>query len=217
MVCKSLHERRTKPLFNTVVKRIRAEGNDAFLLSGFDSFDEVDVINVSRTDDYLSCIQKLKSVFIRDWSEDYDWYFFADDDTFIHTPNLKNFLAAKSTTDRVIYSGCENNLFGGSGMILNRETYKSLSKFIRRGHWRDHNIHSDQSLLLTIKRFNIDNRENKIKFAWSNDMRCWSNMKGFDFDSGVISVHFKCLQPFLKSCTKPYEEFESRYFGDSSV
>lgn len=60
----------------------------------------------------------------------YDWYLFADDDTFVHMNNLFKFLNNKNSTQPVQYGhrfkALNGFLSGGAGFVFSMEAYKRL-------------------------------------------------------------------------------------------
>jgi hypothetical protein len=64
----------------------------------------------------------------------FDWFLFADDDTFIHMNNLRIFLQDKNSKEHIQYGhrfqSNDDYLSESAGFVLSRKAYKSLIKNI---------------------------------------------------------------------------------------
>ena len=98
---------------------------------------EPNIYGWNTPDNYEGCPMKYIK-FFQNMTLDYDWYFFMDDDTFIFTDRLNEFIS-KYDKNEPLYIGnrCENYSFpiymsGGSGFLLTKPLYLSLIQFIRK-------------------------------------------------------------------------------------
>jgi len=98
---------------------------------------EPNIYGWNTPDNYDGCPMKYIK-FFQNMTLDYDWYFFMDDDTFIFTDRLNEFIS-KYDKNEPLYIGnrCESYSFpiymcGGSGFLLTKPLYLSLIQFIRQ-------------------------------------------------------------------------------------
>ena len=226
MVCKQLHKERTRPLYETVIKRIIEERDNFYLLGGFYKKDDIPIIKVCKEDDYTSCVEKIEAIFQRDW-DDADWHMICDDDTFIHTPNLKKFISDLPKDKLRIYSAIPSGLYGGAGMLMNNKTFKTLVDFIRENGWdqtRKVVNHSDIALYhICCKRdkkvMAESPRNHKILLEWPEtminfDSRC-IHKGNIAIRPDLISVHLKELKNIwsnmnINDC--PYKAMEKELY-----
>ena len=231
MVCKDLHEKRTKPLYNTVIRRIKECGDNFYLLGGFEPIDKLPVIKVCDFDDYHSCVEKIESVFKKDWN-DADWHIICDDDTFVHTENLNSFISKLSKDNLRIY--CSQlykdsvGIFGGAGILMNDKTFKLIQKFVIENGWKENRhfqSHSDIALSKICGRLNrklkIANKENdkiyvsnpKTMYSFNHDtMKKSQNLINIKGD--LITAHIKDMQYvwtdfYEQEC--PYQSLENAF------
>lgn len=231
MVCEALHEERTKPLYNTVIRRIKECGDNFYLLGGFDAIDEIPVIKVCDFDDYNSCVEKIESIFNQDWN-DADWHIICDDDTFIHTENLNSFISRLSVDNLRVY--CSQlykdsvGIFGGAGILMNDKTFKLIQKFVTQNGWKENRhfqSHSDIALGKICYRLNrklkAANKENdkiyisnpKTMYSFNNDTMK-KNQKSINVSKDLVTVHIKDMQYIWtdfneKEC--PYQSLEDAF------
>lgn len=231
MVCEALHEERTKPLYNTVIRRIKDCGDNYYLLGGFEAIDKLPVIKVCDLDDYHSCVEKIESIFKKDWN-DADWHIICDDDTFIHTDNLNSFISRLPEDNLRIYCSqlCEESvgIFGGAGILMNDKTFKLIQKFVIENGWKENRYfqsHSDIALSRICYRLNRElkaaNKEND-KIYVSNPETMYSfnphtmkksqnliNIKG-----DLISAHIKDMEYIWTDFNEqkcPYQSLENAF------
>ncbi len=218
MVCESLHEKRTKPLYNTVIKKIKEHGDNFYLLGGFETADELPIIKVCDLDDYSSCVEKTESIFRRDWSST-DWHMICDDDTFVHTDNLNSFISTLSEDNLRIYcskiSEKKVGIYGGAGILFNNKTFKFIKKYVEKNGWRENRYlqtHSDVALedmcyLINRKTKVVNNKNKKIRISYPNTMyglnyetishRLFKNGRNsikVEVKKDLISAHIKDLK-----------------------
>lgn len=231
MVCESLHEKRTKPLYNTVVKRIKDCGDNFYLLGGFEAIDKIPVIKVCDLDDYYSCVEKMESIFKQDWS-DADWHIICDDDTFVHTENLNSFISDLPEDNLRIYcSRLYDNIvsiFGGAGILMNNKTFKLIQKFVIENGWKENRSfqnHSDMALAEICYRLNrklkaADKKNDKIyitipKIMYSfNHDTMEKNQKLINVKEDFITVHIKDMQYIWNDFNEqecPYQSLENAF------
>ena len=228
MVCKQLHQERTRPLYETVIKRIIEEGDNFYLLGGFYGKDEIPIIKVCKEDDYTSCVEKIEAVFQREW-DNADWHMICDDDTFIHTPNLKKFIASKSSDELAIYSAIPNGIYGGAGILMNNKTFKAIFDHVQKYGWRQTRKivnHSDIALYHIRQRYNRmekTSRSNntRIRLEWpenmiNSDSRCLDRNLDIQLHPDIISLHIKEINNIWSDNSKgccPYHKLEKLFFG----
>ena len=231
MVCESLHEERTKPLYNTVIRRIKECGDNFYLLGGFDAIDEIPVTKVCDFDDYNSCVEKIESIFKEDWN-DADWHIICDDDTFIHTENLNSFISKLSKDNLTIYCSqlCEPRkaIFGGGGILMNDKTFKLIQKFVIENGWKENRhfqSHSDIALSYICYRLNkklkAANKENdKIyvsspKTMYSFDPHTMEESQNLiNIKGDLITAHIKDMEYIWTDFNKqkcPYQSLENAF------
>lgn len=202
LVCKTLHYSRTKPLVKYLDSNLKKkfQNSDYFLISGFDNFDEVKTVKLSNTDDYHSCIDKTLRIFDLHKESNYDWYFIGDDDTFVNFNNLENLISALSLDKLEVFGyidwaptkrGNILHAHGGSGVLMNKKTFMSLSKFIIENNFSiQHDTFSDVSLALNILIYNEQNSDN-IQFVKIDEMLSpHINFNSVDL-SKIITIHTK--------------------------
>lgn len=213
LVCKAYFEKRALPLYNTIGKQILEQGDKINLLAAW-SDPTLNTINVSQTDDYVSAIPKLINSFsfLEKYNKDADWFFFGDDDTFIHIKNLKQFLTTSSLESLEIHGCCytaqtENcmHAHGGCGFVMNRTTLLTISDYIKQlngkhiKHWRN----SDVTLALNVKEYN-QTHSSKIEFINHEDLFLPSHvcdLTSLDF-SKFVAVHVVDRMPFKELLEK---------------
>ena len=231
MVCEALHGKRTKPLYNTVIRRIKDCGDNFYLLGGFKPIDELPIIKVCDLDDYHSCVEKIESVFKEDWC-DADWHIICDDDTFVHTDNLKSFISGLSEDTLRVY--CSQlykdsvGIFGGAGILMNNKTFKLIQKFIIENGWKENRqfqSHSDIALSKICYRLNrklkAENKENdkiyisnpKTMYSFNHDTMK-KNQKSINVKEDLITVHIKDMQYIWTGFNEqecPYQSLENAF------
>jgi len=231
MVCEALHEERTKPLYNTVIRRIKECGDNFYLLGGFDAIDEIPVIKVCDFDDYNSCVEKIESIFNQDWN-DADWHIICDDDTFIHTENLNSFINKLSKDNLRIYCSqlCHPRkaIFGGAGILMNDKTFKLIQKFVIENGWKENRhfqSHSDIALSHICYRLNkklkADNKENDkiyvsaLKKMYSFDPHTMEESQNIiNVKGNLITAHIKDLEYVWTDFNEqkcPYQSLENAF------
>tara|TARA_R110001606_G_scaffold398874_1_gene579330 strand:- start:705 stop:1415 length:711 start_codon:yes stop_codon:yes gene_type:complete len=231
MVCEPLHEERTKPLYNTVIRRIKDCGDNYYLLGGFEAIDELPIIKVSDLDDYHSCVEKIESIFKEDWC-DADWHIICDDDTFIHTENLNSFISRLPEDNLRVYcsqlSEDSVGIFGGAGILMNNKTFKLIQKFVIENGWkedRSFQSHSDIALSRMCCRLNrklkAANKENdKIYIVNPKTMYSFNphtmkkNQKSINVKEDLITVHIKDMRYIWDGFNEqgcPYQSLENAF------
>ena len=186
LVCKDYHETRTRPLVEVVGQDIVHSGGEYTLVSGYDTFDDIEVTRLTKGDTYFSCIHKLLNCMI--WHDDkdtqFDWFFIGDDDTFINVPELMNYIRKVSQDRLEVHGRFLVNYFedatyltdqdahffaayGGTGIWMNRKTFKAIVPTIRNFiRYVADSSFSDISLGLYVDLYNRDKPVNKkIHFA----------------------------------------------------
>lgn len=235
MVCEDLHQKRTIPLYNTVIKKIKEDQDNFYLLGGFKAVDEIPVIKVSEQDDYYSCVEKIESVFRRKW-DDADWHMICDDDTFIHTANLKKFISTLSQDNLRIYSGKsgakKNFIFGGAGILLNRKTFLALREYVKIRGWKYDRMlmnHSDIALFHICSCFNRRFRNDvskKIYLVFPETMvninKTHFTKIGVSLPSNILSIHVKGYKSMrdelgLNICHCPYKFFKDYFYNENFI
>tara|TARA_B100000902_G_C27305755_1_gene915367 strand:+ start:216 stop:920 length:705 start_codon:yes stop_codon:yes gene_type:complete len=231
MVCEALHEKRTKPLYNSVIKRIKDCGDNFYLLGGFKSIDKLPIIKVCDFDDYDSCVEKIESIFKRDW-DDADWHIICDDDTFIHTDNLKSFTSRLSKDNLRIYCSqlYENSvgIFGGAGILMNNKTFKLIHKYVIENGWKENRSfqsHSDIALSQICYRLNrklkAANKDNdkiyisnpKTMYSFNHDTM-QKDQKLINVKKDLITAHIKDIQYIWTDFNEqecPYQSLENAF------
>jgi len=217
MVCESLHEKRTKPLYNTVIKRIKDCGDNFHLLGGFEAIDELPIIKVCDFDDYYSCVEKIESVFQRDW-DDADWHMICDDDTFVHTENLNSFINKLPKDKLRIYCSYLHDgkigIFGGSGILMNNDTFKLIQKYVRENGWkepRDRQNHSDIALAEMCYRINrkvkaVNSGNSKIFISYPKEMYAF-NHTSMKKDQRIVRVKKDLITAHIKDIEYIWDGF----------
>lgn len=171
IVCEKYHNNRTVPLYNTAGKIIRNRG-DIFCLSGSKQIDDIKILCVSDSDDYLSAIHKTLNsmIYHYDNKTQFDFFFMCDDDTYINFKNYDAFLEIiKNRNSNEIY-GCTGSIngdgrihaTGGPGWVMNRKTFDLIVPHIKKCYIT-HEVHSDVSVALNVHDYN-DKNQNKIQF-----------------------------------------------------
>ena len=181
LVCKNYHTTRTKPLVQYLKSTLEKffKGSKYFLIGGFDSVDDIEVIKLTDNDDYLSGIEKTLKIFDLHKDTNYDWYFIGDDDTFINFANLKVLLEKLSPEKLALY-GCIDwaptqrgtvlHAHGGAGILFNNKTFNTLKQTVFNTNFSiRHSQHGDVSLTLNALHYN-DNNEDKIDFIKIQEM-----------------------------------------------
>jgi hypothetical protein len=199
MVCRALHEARTIPLWETTCAMIARDyrENTVSLLGGFAAFDHVPVEQVTDQDDYQSCHDKLYSIFERNNGTEADWFIIADDDTWLHLPNLAALLDGLPG-DRPLIAGlvCDARVpdrpdiahaHGGAGILINAAAFQVLKALpVARPI---HPAHSDVSLAMWVRDQNAI--EAPVDWAFIHDMHGPDRpFESIDFHA-AISVHVK--------------------------
>ena len=165
-VCQAYHSTRTRALYNTICSIINERNEDYFLISDFESTDEIPLLQLTDADDYLSAIDKTLQCFLyhEEKNTDFDFFFYGDDDTFINFKNLDSFISVLSQDELAVYGNLQRmfrfdeilediHLTGGPGILMNKKTFKVIAKTIRKYYIKDR-IFSYVSLALSIKKYN---------------------------------------------------------------
>ena len=113
------------------------EKNNAYYYISWEDDIKNHIYGWNTADDYNACPLKYVK-FIKNMDmEEYDWYIFIDDDTFINVNTIKELLA-KYDSNKYITIGSElielSNLFyhpGGAGVIMSNTIYKEMREFVR--------------------------------------------------------------------------------------
>jgi hypothetical protein len=210
LVCQKLHETRTKPLVEYLNAYISKHFEEYiyFLIGGFSSTDNLKIVQLSDTDDYLSCIIKTLKIFEYHKDSNFDWYFIGDDDTFINFKNLKLLLQKLPPDELTIYGyvdwaptlqkGNILHAHGGSGILFNKKTFQALKTQILNTNFSiQHEKHSDVSLALNVLDYNNNNAK-KINFIRIEEMLTpHLDVNSIDINK-AITVHTKDRITFEK-------------------
>lgn len=198
MICQKFHEKRTKPFYDTVCKRILAKNHSITMVSGFDQIDEIPVVKLSETDDYKSCIEKTSNcmVYHLDQKTNFDFFFIGDDDTYVNINLLERELNGLNSNDLAVY-GCKRPvnfdphfyIYGGSGILMNRKTFLRLAEYIKANCIKDPN-HSDYSLALNIADYNKSNN-NKINILNLASFKYLERSSVKDRMNHICTLHLK--------------------------
>jgi len=133
---------------------------------------------------------------------DYDWYCFIDDDTFINTNNLNEYLK-KIDSNKTLYIGrlCLNYstpfyMSGGAGFILSKKTYVDLLQYIKNTDKIDllQSIYGDLLVGLWITKIK------DVEYINNDNFNPTIHNKSSDLNE-FISFHY----------LKTFEEFEFYY------
>lgn len=157
LVCRALHESRTRQLWDTTCAMLKREHPDCSvtLLGGFDPVDEIPVVRVCDSDDYDSCHDKVWSVLQRNKGNEAEWFIIADDDTWFNLPNLASILAVLPQQEAVICghigpAPVGNKVIlhahGGCGIIVSALALRALRSVSMP--WPRHTMFSDVSLAM---------------------------------------------------------------------
>lgn len=227
MVCRALHETRTIPLWETTCAMIARDYRQSTvsLLGGFSAFDHVPVEQATDRDDYQSCHDKLYSVFDRNNGTEAEWFIIADDDTWLHLPNLAALLNGLPL-NRPLIAGLVGDArvpdgpkvahaHGGAGILINAAAFQvlKLSPVARPIH----PAHSDVSLAMWVRNHNASGGV-PIEWAFIHDMHGPDQpLQSINFHA-AISVHVKDRASFaalyeragLPSCP-PLQDVVARF------
>ncbi|KAK5984650.1 N-acetyllactosaminide 3-alpha-galactosyltransferase [Trichostrongylus colubriformis] len=107
-----------------------------FVSNGTD--EQLPILLVAQPDNYLNLYLKTKQAFLwiyKNVLQDYDWFLKADDDTYVHMPNLRHFLKSYSPKKALAFGhqflkDGVNYHSGGSGYVLSREAVSRLGNLI---------------------------------------------------------------------------------------
>lgn len=157
LTCEKYLNTRAKWLLENCLYKV--DKKDIYFLS-YES-KEPNIYGWNTPDNYEGCpIKYIK--FFQNMTLDYDWYFFMDDDTFIFTDRLNEFIS-KFDKNEPLYIGnrCENYSFpiymsGGAGFLLTKSLYISLIEFIRKNPENEllKSIYGDLSIGLWLTNLN---------------------------------------------------------------
>lgn len=206
LICKDQFSKRAIPLYNTVGQQILKEQDDLNLLGSWED-KQYNVLRLADKDDYFSAIDKQINCILHltKTEKKADWYFFGDDDTFVHTKNLKQFLNSKPTTELQIYGHCYPatdgvmHAHGGAGFVMNRYTLETIGKYLlsKNGEHKKHWKNSDVTIALNVDEYNKQN-VNAIEFINEQYVFLASHscsIEQLDF-SKFIAVHVVDRTPF---------------------
>lgn len=173
-VCQAYHNTRTRALYNSICSKIKERSEDYCLISGFESTDEIPLLQLTDADDYHSAIDKTLQCFLyhEEKNTDFDYFFYGDDDTFINFKNLGSFISVLPQDELAVYGNLQRmfrfdeilediHLTGGPGILMNKKTFNVIAKTIREYYIKD-KMFSDVSLALNIKKYN-ETELDKIK------------------------------------------------------
>jgi hypothetical protein len=195
LVCKAYHETRTRPLVEIIGKDILDTGGEYTLVGGYPSFDDLPILQLTRDDSYFSCIHKLLNCML--WHDEneteFDWFFIGDDDTFINVKELIRYTETLLTERLEIHGRLLVNYFedatyltnkdetffaayGGTGIWLNRKTFKTLIPTIRKYiRYVTDNSFSDITLGLYVHLYNSDKTiDKRVHFSRRAGERLYS-------------------------------------------
>ena len=129
LTCKKYLETRVKWQKATCFKDV----SDCYFLSSTKK--APDVYGWDTADDYASCIDKYIK-FFQNLDLDYDWYMFVDDDTFVYTNRVEQYLTTFDPNQTVYHGFMWSHIddlrymSGGAGFFLTKSTYKEVRKFL---------------------------------------------------------------------------------------
>lgn len=129
LTCKKYLETRVKWQKATCFKGV----SDCYFLSSTKT--APDVYGWNTADDYASCIDKYIK-FFQNLDLDYDWYMFVDDDTFVYTNRVEQYLATFDPKQTVYHGFMWSHIddlrymSGGAGFFLTKSTYQEVRKFL---------------------------------------------------------------------------------------
>ena len=181
-VCRGLHERRTRSLWEVLCKPFleRNPDCDVKLFGGFDQFDDIPIVRVSERDDYLSCIDKMYGLMMYHKETDYDWYFIGDDDTFINFGKLEKLISGLDVEAMGVYGLVAPifeapNLYhvhGGTGILMSKKVLREIVKGLELNGYLRHHLNGDVSLGMNIYKYNltIGKESGIIKFVHVSGM-----------------------------------------------
>jgi len=221
LVCNNYHFKRTVPLYETIGKKIcKVPSWKCFFLGGFNSKDEDDIsiTKVCDSDNYLSCIDKLFSIFTIHKNEVYDWYFIGDDDTFVNTKNIANLINDLPKDKLCIYghvcpayiggNSYIDHTHGGSGILFNRITFETLCTFLHETNFSiRHETFSDVTLALNIQAYNQKQTTNNTIIQFVNIPKMHSPhtpLQDIDFKT-AITLHVEDRISFFDLMKYSYE------------
>jgi len=103
---------------------------DLIFFADFEEGD--DVIKTTDNSTYWGCEEKMVNRFKQIKNKNnYDWYFFIDDDTFVNVSNMVNFVSQLDNNNAYGYSttGCLNFPFfqGGAGFFISQKTFNKIT------------------------------------------------------------------------------------------
>jgi hypothetical protein len=197
LTCEKYISTRVKWQNETFFKNVKEE--DVFFLSCKKS--GTNIYGWDTEDNYESCPSKYIA-FFKNMTIDYDWYCFIDDDTFINTNNLNEYLK-KLDSNKTSYIGrlCLNYsppfyMSGGAGFILSKKTYVDLLQYIKNTDKIDllQSIYSDLSVGLWIKKIK------DVEYINNDNFNPTTHNKSSDLNE-FISFHY----------LKTFEEFDFYY------
>lgn len=140
------------------------------------------ILKLSEKDDYNSHQEKyIKALkYNIETSINFDWYVLADDDTYICISNLEKYLSTQSNKNLEIhgltyFAEIERaqeigvsikalHCHGGCGIIMNKNTFYALTKFIDFNNIRYHWKYGDVMLGRYVYYYNLENPETQICF-----------------------------------------------------
>lgn len=192
-----LHTHHYRDRYNSIMSTW-GKKKDIIFYADYDDPKINNIIKVTNNDSYHSNEEKNINVFkiLNQQFNNYDWYFFCDDDTFVNTKNLNDLINSEINTDHihglVANSWKDKSLWycgGGAGYLVSNNiltNYLCDAVNFNTGY-------SDVSVGLNCRKFNIglSHHEGFNSFP-PNDERNISKVKTVDH---AITFHYiKTLQ-----------------------
>jgi hypothetical protein len=131
------HDSRVKAVLETWGSLIPKE--DFLIFTDREVDDDPRFLKMSDRSDYKSHVEKTLGGITYVWKhklENYDWFYFCDDDTFVLSDNLRSYLSSKSSEENVVLGhlneGCYKNdptlnyPSGGSGYAMTKTSIEGV-------------------------------------------------------------------------------------------
>ena len=153
------------------------------------------IVKVSDRSDYKSCVEKNAKVFkvlVNDCRyNDYDYYFFVDNDTYVNETKLRSSIEKGEFSEDKIYGATwrdkngGNWLMGGAGFLMNRKVLKKFEdcEIIETAKYSDVNVqnHAFRNGVVIVHHSNFNTGKPKKWHKWNiHEQYTFHYIRGID-------------------------------------
>lgn len=209
LTCQKYTPTRVEYQKETFLKNV--DKDDIYYLSSIENKNER-IFGWNTEDNYESCPLKYIRFFQKiDLSDKYYFYAFIDDDTFVNTKNINEYLSTLDSKNNLLigykwthlYPSFPHYMSGGAGIFITNSVYKNVKEYVRNSKEKDLmvSIYGDVCIGKWIyNSYHNDNVHdwNRVKLVENKDFHPFYKTDGDDIENFLTFHYVDTREKFLE-------------------